>query len=388
MIFATLLMLLSLSRSTSDRVRGKTIAMLAPIWEGVAKVKTKAASIFRRQDLLPPSSEMNGNLAFIQEEMQRLQLENQLLLNQVTDLNLFLDDKEQLDKQRLQVDPEIWEAQNEAYQKYVKRMQHVSDQKMQSLPAKVIFRSLDTWNQSLWVNVGSMHNAEDSKPIVAKNSPVVVGNAIVGVIDYVGKAQSRVRLMTDRALVPSVRVARGGEQEGVVTEHIDFLLSRLNRTKKLTIEEKEQHALIQSLSLLKSKLQPMKHSWYLAKGELYGCHEMAGRQMCPILRGTGFNYDFADEEGEGRDLRTGKLVHDPASPAVPILKMHDVLVTTGMDGIFPAGFKVATVTKIQLLKEGDYFYELEAEPILRNLNDVSIVFVLPPIGYDPLDTTD
>ena len=63
--------------------------------------------------------------------------------------------------------------------------------------------------------------------------------------------------------------------------------------------------------------------------------------------------------------------------------MNDVLVKTGMDGVFPPGFQVATVTRIELLKEGDYFYELEARPIAGPLEELSLVFVLPPMT--PLD---
>ncbi len=34
-----------------------------------------------------------------------------------------------------------------------------------------------------------------------------------------------------------------------------------------------------------------------------------------------------------------------------------------MDGVFPEGLKVARVTKIQALREGDYCYEIEALPL-------------------------
>jgi cell shape-determining protein MreC len=97
------------------------------------------------------------------------------------------------------------------------------------------------------------------------------------------------------------------------------------------------------------------------------------------LKGTGFNYDFSDEEGSSRDLRSGQSHARPDDPPIPILKVNDVLATTGMDGIFPPGFEVAVVKKIGLLKEGDYFYELEASPIAGPLDELSLVFVLPPV---------
>ena len=83
---------------------------------------------------------------------------------------------------------------------------------MESIPARVIFRSPGTWNSSLWINIGENTNGDYHRTLIAKNSPVLIGNSVVGVIDYVGKDQSRVRLITDSGLVPSVRVARGGEQ--------------------------------------------------------------------------------------------------------------------------------------------------------------------------------
>ena len=66
-----------------------------------------------------------------------------------------------------------------------------------------------------------------------------------------------------------------------------------------------------------------------------------------------------------------------------MLKVNDLLVTTGMDGVFPEGLHVATVTKIRPLKEGDYYYQLEAIPTAGNLEEISIVSILPPTGYDP-----
>lgn len=44
---------------------------------------------------------------------------------------------------------------------------------------------------------------------------------------------------------------------------------------------------------------------------------------------------------------------------------------------------VAEVTKVHPLKEGDYFYELEALPVAGNFDDLSLVFVIPPVSYDP-----
>jgi rod shape-determining protein MreC len=51
-----------------------------------------------------------------------------------------------------------------------------------------------------------------------------------------------------------------------------------------------------------------------------------------------------------------------------------------LDGVFPPGLDVATITKIHPLKEGDYYYELEAKPTAGNMYNLSYVFVIPPVS--------
>jgi rod shape-determining protein MreC len=210
----------------------------------------------------------------------------------------------------------------------------------EAIIARVVFRPFNSWNSSLWIDKGELDNTTEYS--ILKNSPVVVGKSIIGVIDYVGKHQSRVRLITDASLNPSVRVFR----------------------KEDPLEKNSTRL-------------------YLAKGELQGGSGPYWRRGSSILRGTGFNYDFEDEKGRARDLRTGKIMGQVTSSSVPLLKVNDLLVTTGMDGIFPPDWEVAIVTKIELLKEGDYFYELEAIPTAGNLHDLKTVFIIPPIGFDP-----
>jgi rod shape-determining protein MreC len=70
---------------------------------------------------------------------------------------------------------------------------------------------------------------------------------------------------------------------------------------------------------------------------------------------------------------------------MPILAVNDLLITTGMDGIFPPGFQAGIVSKLGVLKEGDYFYDLEAQPIVGALNELSLVFVLPPLLKESLE---
>lgn len=226
------------------------------------------------------------------KEIQRLQLENSLIKNELKALKGHFGDD----------------------------LGYIFYMDFDVVPAKVIFRSPTAWESSLWINVGKATNAQLGREVVAYHSPVVEGKSIVGVVDYVGEKQSRVRLITDSGLTPSVRASRG--------------------------------------KLL------------LAKGEVHGSSLPLWRAQRPLLKGTGFNYDFPDQKlPEGIDL----------------IKVGDLLVTAGLDGVFPPNLHVGKVTKIDPSKEGDYFWELEAEPTATKLNDLDYVFVLKPVGYEADD---
>ena len=100
-----------------------------------------------------------------------------------------------------------------------------------------------------------------------------------------------------------------------------------------------------------------------------------------VLSGVGFNYDYADDEGPARDLRTGRAVGSNL-PAQPILKEGDLLVTSGLDGVFPAGLLAGTVSWIAPLKEGSYAYEIEVRPAAHCLNDLHTLFILPSLSAE------
>lgn len=192
----------------------------------------------------------------------------------------------------------------------------------QHVCARIFYRSAALWNSYCWIDVGTQINEEKKEEIVAKNSPVIVGNALVGIIERADKRQSLVRLITDPSLTPSVRAVRADKQ----------------------------------------------NVQYLAKGYLHGSAEPLWRSRGSTLVGVGFNFDFADEKGKEMDLRTPALI-----------SVGDELLTTGLDGMFPEGLTVARVTKIQKLREGDYFYSLEATPSAGPMEELSIVFVIPPV---------
>lgn len=315
--------LVSLPVSIADALRSKTIAALSSSWNILANLKAGVSSDHLQEDFIATKD----------EALKRLELENQLLNNEIVQLKDLLEQELQLFFQAINEHQIVSECENikQTLSRHQEQMLQLFNLRLAALPARVIYRSANSWNSSFWINVGDLDNDQLPTPIISKNSPVVIGDALVGVIDYVGKKQSLVRLITDSGLTPSVRVSR----KGIL----------------------------------------------LAKGEIKGQSLPLWRSRSQTLLGIGFNYDFADAEGPARDLRTGEVL-DSKSLATPILLHQDLLITTGLDGVFPPGLKVGTVTKIKPLKEGDYYYELEAKPAAENLSELSLVFVLPSIGYD------
>ena len=136
---------------------------------------------------------------------------------------------------------------------------------------------------------------------------------------------------------------------------------------------------VETLKGWKEELEvgPSRH---LAKGELHGSSAPLWRGCSTILKGVGFNYDFSDEEGEGLELHTGRPHSDLRGRSnVSLIEVGDLLVTTGMDGIFPADLPVAFVKEVSPLSEGAIFYEILATPTAPSLIDLSVVTVLPRV---------
>lgn len=365
LLILTVLILMSLKESFTSKLRGAAVAAFTPAWSGISQLKEGVSS---------HSSE------FSESDVQQLLLENDQLQQQIEYLQELL-------QQELNVQVQLVRSQN-LYEKELEKnpfLQRRYDEltgllqyQMQSIPARVVFRGASSWNSSLWIDVGSESNERLGHIVVAKNSPVTVGLSVVGVVDYVGRSQSRVRLITDSGLAPSVRAARGHLQDAYLEHHIDALIASLRVREDLFQNQKDNQILIQNLEFLKQNLAEKSGGWMLAKGELHGSSQPLWRSGGQLLRGIGFNYDYSDEEGAARNLSVDQAVN-PSKAQIPLLKVNDLLVTTGMDGVFPAGLHVAEVVRIDPLKEGGYFYNLFAKPTAGNLDDLKVVFVLPPV---------
>lgn len=342
-LLVAIFFVMSMPKKASEGLRGVLFATMAPIWETA-------------QNLVSGTDQL-------EVELQRLQSEIQLLHNQLEQWQELYRNEHLLNIQLSQThdNPTVF-IHGETLKP-----------QLEAIPAKVIFRSPGAWSSALWINMGSSDNKNLGKTVIAKNSPVVVANSIVGIIDYVGKNQSRVKLITDSSLAPSVRVVRGQVQETRILELLTLLQ-----------QEVEGTALGDELENYKKQITLGMSDLPLAKGELRGSSPPLWRSQNQLLKGIGFNYDFADQYGPARDLRTGEAQEEDLPPC-SIIEEKDLLLTTGMDGVFPPGFLVGRVTKIHMLKEGDYYYELEAYPTAGNLNELTTVFVLAPVGYDPSD---
>lgn len=233
------------------------------------------------------------------------------------------------------------------------------DQCGQVYLARVLFRSLDQWNRRLWIDRGGEHG-------VKKNMPVVSDGAAVGIVDLVGEREARVALITDPRTVVSVRAVRGEQVDLIAQFYLEKLQERLGSSA-------EAAALRQSIERYHGVHNVCLKKMFLAKGELTG--ELSDAPM-GRFRGTGFNYDFSDARGSAKDLLLG--VPTPSGSLIPLVAAGDLLETTGYDGVFPEGIPVARVTLVEPIKEGEYFYEIRAESLLR-FDEIAHVSLLNPV---------
>lgn len=231
---------------------------------------------------------------------------------------------------------------------------------LKGLPAHVIRRDQNFWNSYFWIDVGGVDCIE-------KNSIVVIGNQLVGLIDEIEERRSKVRLITDTQLFPAVRAVRGDAGSRYLLALMDQILEIL-KTKRGTFGVSTTEDLaISALENLRASSIKSGVDRYLAKGELCGSRFPFGRGLRSYLKGKGFNYDFPDQEGPAKNLRSKD----------PLLCPGDLLVTSGLDGVFPEGLEVGIVTKVFPLREGDSTYDLEAISVVSHLNDLREVWVLP-----------
>ncbi|MCH9631802.1 MAG: hypothetical protein S4CHLAM6_01200 [Chlamydiae bacterium] len=234
--------------------------------------------------------------------------------------------------------------------------------------AKIVYRNPTNWNSFFWIS-----REKNSNHIVV-NSPVLYQNALVGVVDYLGKKQARVKLITNSNLTVSVRAMRGKNQYYDLINHLNAL-SSYNCIQS-------QLPLYSMLANLKTQLLQSKESAYFAKGELFGLSQPLWRANGKILLGRGFNCSTKDQLSVARELTSGGLIDSSDNNAALILP-DDLLITTGFDGVFPEGLAVAKVLAVDPMEEGAYYYSLKAAPIIVDFDALNQVEVILPLNFEP-----
>ncbi len=302
-------------------------------------------------------------------EISELRAENVHLKTQIEAATAYLlsaDHIESIYKKCTRYENENAEEFSSFYTRRLDEMVSFLKQTKWQVPCNVIYKDPANWSSAIWVDVGSRENKIYKKEIIAVNSPVIFGNQLVGVVEKVERTKSLVRLITDSKVNPAVRCVRGDEQKV-------HLYNCCNHLKDLLqIEDLEvNRSLIQEVESLISSLKEAEPSYYLAKGYMMGSSYPVWRGRSLTLQGVGFNYDFGDDEGPPRSIHQGS--------SVPLFQKGDVLLTTGLDGVFPAGLLVAFVSKVFSLKEGAVSCELEAKIALPEFSDLRKVSILPPM---------
>ena len=325
-----LLSFLSFSPATIDRLRTKAVAILP--------------STLKRSRPVPGESDCNN-----------LKMENYQLRSQLDLVYNWLNSEKYLSEQiemfrTLGMGSELVKRRSEEIKSLLQK-------KTMAALGRIIYRDPSAWSSTCWIDAGEENNALLGKTIIAKNSPVISGSALVGVVEYVGKRQSRVRLITDSSLKTAVRAVRGSSAERDISLLTQMLEDRLRK-----------HPFKQTLQEFKQTLKVGWEDGYFAKGEISGTSAPYFRSLHPILKGIGFNCNFEDTDSPARDLKAD------------ILRENDLLITSGLDGIFPPGLHVGRVMNIKSLRPGGFSYDLEAMPSAGDLADLTFVYVLPPVS--------
>ena len=335
----TLLIAFMLPDSAVTPMRRVALSGLIPIWRQVDVASSRFyASLFPFRYRQTPREKASDR-----QKIETLQVENRLLHNQINTVREWLASEER----RTEID----------------RL----EREMRALPAQVIYREPASWSETVWINVGEIDNVRFSSPLVESGSPVVCGESVVGVVERVERRKSLVRLITDPTLAVAVRVQRGSRQDRALLAAIERCHTLLHYRKGYEDE----------LASVKDVVEKRKSDTdhYLAKGVLHGSSHSLGRHRSSLLIGEGFNYEFTDDKGVARDLRTG-IPYGKEGSAMPLVKRGDLLVTSGLDGVFPEGLHVAVVKEQEPLEEGDFAITLYAKSTLGSLDEITHLQVL------------
>ncbi|MCF7851819.1 MAG: hypothetical protein K9M07_01095 [Simkaniaceae bacterium] len=349
MIAAFLLILFSLGRAAHDRIHAVGGEIGAVISSIKPEVDREKAQLLARIDELSVEKHL---LTEMMSQLNEEQLSDRLLSHQI---ERFFEISQQ--------DSSDYKSA-QALRQQARDLGSRINSQMRFIRAKVVYREPGTWGSYCWINRGS----ENGEGVLSTNSPVVLGENVVGVVDYIGKYKSRVQLVTDSRLPISVQVLRGSEQNLNLLQHIERAYELLANRSDLSIRDEEKEILLDSMKKLSAHLKQNVGDCKLAKGEIFGSSFSLFRRKKMTLKGVGFNADLG--------------LADRHQKVSDIVDKGDLLVTTGMDGIFPEGFHVAIVTEVEKVREADIAIHLEAKSTLINLEDIRYVEILPSLKLE------
>ena len=336
-LVGTLFCLISAPQFVADAVRGKAIAAISPIWRWGDLV---------RDYLLdrPVGASLNNEPLCSCWEHQRLSAELESIYEWL------------LSEEHLQQEAELLSQLDTPHTSDFFRSRWLSlrsllTQQLLSTPARVIYRDPASWSSSLWINVGD-------KEGITPNCPVLADGSLIGIVEHVEPSRSRVRLLTDSRLVPAVRTTRGNAQNRELSALLQAVSERVGARSELFQYVDEKNLLLQLIQNVVEYLGALPEEGYLARGELHGSSHALWHSKQPLLQGIGFH-------GDGE--------------AAPPLKEGDLLVTSGLDGVFPPDLNVAIVTHVYPPKRNGYVYEVEARPTARSWHDLRTLLVLPAL---------
>jgi hypothetical protein len=177
-LFFLIFFVLSLQPKTANALKSFASSLISPSWQGVNVVKSSCLKILR---WMPPSRAFSPE---VQRAIAVLKRENHVLREQVDLLKNHLETEALLltHIEKLKIP-----AEGDFFLRRKEELLHLVDLQTQFVSAKVIFREPSLWGSTLWVNVGQRTNRLLEKQLVVKNSPVVIGTTVVGIVEYVGE---------------------------------------------------------------------------------------------------------------------------------------------------------------------------------------------------------
>lgn len=313
------------------------------------------------------------SLAENQLTIDKITLDNQILKSQITYIQEWIGTQQKFEDffselKKLEKTQQLALTSQEQQKKRIRILQDFLQHFSRYAFAKIIFKEPFSSSSYAWINLGELYNQKIGGKILAKNSPVVVGDVLVGIVEEVFLNYSKIRLITDPNLVVSVRALRGDQQLKNLDSKVMELLDCLELTDDFNWIYKEP--LKETLGSLHEQLEKDGNDRFYAYGEIYG------REYSPFLAfqneliGDGFHLKVEDRLFKVSSIKGGfKDV---------IIKKGDLLVTTGLDGLFPKGLKVGIVTSVSPSQVGKIAQKIKARSIVENIHELQFVQVLPP----------